>query len=129
MPPGALAFVQYRAWEGGAGSSYEQARASGAMHARSAIFPTITSPTTTSPSQVNRVLSTRFSLQRGESYFVVGRIAPGPSLGGGRREFTLEGSQGGRYLVEVRHPPQTWVPFLLITNVTGVATFEDPAIR
>ena len=39
----------------------------------------------------------------------------------------LTGEVNARYLIEKRIVPNTWVPFLTLTNVTGTAVFSDPS--
>ena len=118
VPSGQTVYVQLRAWEAAAGSSYEQARASGGKFGASAIYPT--------PASNRQVATKTFKLRAGEPFFVAGQLSPGESLPDGRPQFVLTGEPAARYLIETRQPPNNWVPFLVLTNTAaGTTVFTD----
>jgi hypothetical protein len=118
VPPGQTAYLQIRAWESAAGSSYEQARASGGKYGFSAIYEKITS-------NGQRVVATPFNLRAGEPFFRAGVLSAGLPTPEGAAQFTLSGQAGARYLIETKQPPNNWVPFRILTNLAGQAVFTD----
>lgn len=121
VPGGQTAYVQVRAWEAAAGATYEQARAAGGKYGFSAIIPVFTTRF------ITRVDMQSFSLRAGQPFFVAGILGIGDSPLGEPPRFTLSGEIGVRYLVEKRQMPNSWVPFLIVTNATGTVIFSDPS--
>jgi hypothetical protein len=121
--PGADAYLQLRAWEAGAGSTYEEARAVGGRFGRSAVLCVPTSP----DHNVCHFLTglERFHLETGLPRFNVGRLEAGGSRPDGTREWRLIGEAGFRYLVEKSLGDFRWRPLLQVSNVTGIVTFVD----
>ena len=118
VPPGQTAYLQIWAWESAAGSSYEQARASGGKYGFSTIYEKVTS-------NGQRVVATPFNLRAGEPFFRSGVLSAGLPTPEGAAQFTLSGQAGARYLIETKQPPNNWVPFRILTNVAGQAVFTD----
>ena len=69
---------------------------------------------------------TSFSLRAGLPEFTVGRIELQETLGDGTVRWSLVGEPDSLYLVERATNGFTWRPWLVLTNQTGGATFEDP---
>ncbi len=59
-------------------------------------------------------------------FFSTGRLSVAERLPQGGIVFALLGEPGLRYLVEKRHPPQNWIPLLILTNTLGTTKFTDP---
>jgi hypothetical protein len=117
---GKTAYVQVRAWEAASGSSYEQARWAGGRFGFSSVIATTAGAFNT------RVPMKSFSLRAGEPLFTTGRLSVGDALPDGTHQMILTGEQNARYLIEKRIVPNTWTPFLTLTNITGTAVFSDP---
>lgn len=116
---GQMAYIQIRTWEAVSGISYEQARASGGKFGFSSVYPTRTS------GNGNRVVTQSFSMRLGQPFFQAGRLGIGQPQLGQPPQFTLTGEAGARYLVEKRQMPNSWAPFLILTNTTGTVVFSD----
>ena len=116
VPGGQTAYLQIRAWESAAGSSYELARASGGKYGFSSVYVTGTPAL---------VVATSFSLRAGEPFFRAGVLNVGQVTPGGLAQFTLSGQSGSRYLIETKQPPNNWVPYLVLTNSAGTSVFTD----
>lgn len=117
-------YVQLRAWEANWGASYEQARAVGGKFGFSQI-----SLTTAKSASPTITLMPGFSLRAGLPFFFTGRLAIGDPLPDGTPQMLLYGQPGFRYLIEKQSPPNNWLPFLVVTNVTGTVVFPraEPA--
>jgi hypothetical protein len=123
VPAAQVAYIQLRAWESSAGSSYAEARARGGKFG----FSAITAITTLGQLSVPVAVSTpTFNLRSGNALFTTGSLQRGARLPSGSYQWLLTGNPGFRYLVEKRTPPNNWSPLLTLTNVTGTVTFTDP---
>jgi len=117
VAPNTTAYIQVRAWEAAAGSSYEAARALGGKFGFSRVAPTRTG---------SFVMMHSFTLRAGEPFFITGLLGVGDRLPDGTQQFILTGEAGVRYLIEKLLPPNNWVPLLTLTNATSTAIFTDP---
>ena len=127
IAPGDHAFTQVRAWESARGSSYEEARALGGKFGRSDVVELIAGGPLAPPPTMVGLRS--FSLQAGLPEFSVGRIEFQEREPGGVIIWSLHGNAGFRYLVEKSTPLESavWRPFVVLTNHTGVVSFNDSA--
>lgn len=121
VPANQTAYVQLRAWQAAFGTSYSQARAAGGKYGFSSVWSVLLS----SGGLGKQVTATSFSLRAGEPFFVAGHLAAGDRLPDGTPQYVLTGEVGGRYLVEARQPPNSWVPLLILTNTTGASVFSN----
>jgi hypothetical protein len=125
VPPGTNAFAQVRAWAAHSGAtSYEEARATGGRFGRSAILPLYVGEPLTAPGLVGLQ---SFRLQAGVPHFTVGLLHIVERREDGSIEWAIEGEAGFRYLIERATNAYLWKPLLVLTNVSGRATFVDPA--
>lgn len=123
VAPGSTAFVQVRAWQASAGASYEESRALGGKFGKSEIFQVTTSTNPATPPNLTGLKS--FSLRAGLPEFTVGRIDFQEQLADGSIRWSLWGAAHSLYLVERATNGLTWKPWLVLTNLTGTASFED----
>lgn len=132
VAPGDIAFAQVRAWEATKGDTYEEARARTGKFGRSVLLQVqLGGALPNSPPILPGYLAglTSFQLQTGLPEFNVGVIELMERQPGGVIVWSLRGQPGYRYSIEksIRSEGPTWRPFLLLTNVTGSATFTDSA--
>ena len=124
---GGSVYVQLRAWETKMGAyyanTYEQARLLGNKFGSSVIQLTTAGSTATVTSVPG------FNLRTGLPFFYTGRLAIGDALPDGTPQMILFGQTGFRYLIEKQSPPNNWLPFMVVTNVTGTVIFPraEPA--
>ena len=125
--PGQRTFTQVRAWESARGSSYEEARALGGKFGRSDIVELVAGSPLIGPASMQGLKS--FRLQAGLPEFSVGVIEVKERDADGTVTWELKGSAGFRYLVEesILNNQLVWRPFVILTNVTGSASFSDSA--
>jgi hypothetical protein len=124
VAPNTMAFVQVRVWQTSKGATYEEARALGSKFGKSEIlqiFPGIMP----NPPPLWGLQS--FALQAGLPQFVVGRIEFAERREDGTIVWALQGEAGYRYVIEKTVEDTVWRPLLVLTNVTGTATFTDPS--
>ncbi|MBI1178748.1 hypothetical protein GC207_15050 [bacterium] len=124
IPAGENVFVQLKVWNVFDGLTYEAARASGGKFGFSPVMQTSTYQIPSPPVELN--IPDSFSLQDGLPLFTTGLLSFSAHSPNGGVEWELQGEAGFRYLIERRTPPNTWDPFLIITNTSGVTQFEDP---
>ena len=122
VPAGGSVNVQLRAWETKMltpyyASTYEQARLLGNKFGSSVIQLTTAGSTATTTSVPG------FSLRNGLPFFYTGRLAIGDTLPDGTPQMILYGQPSFRYLIEKQSPPNNWLPFMVVTNVTGTVIF------
>jgi hypothetical protein len=124
VPLGGFAVAQVRAWDSGAGSTYEEARAMGGRFGRSAILSLQAGGGQSPPAALIGLQS--FNLQPGLPGLNTGVIQfvgqPSPDL----VTWSLTGDPNYRYLIEKASADFVFRPYLVITNTTGSVTFTDP---
>jgi hypothetical protein len=84
----------------------------------------------TAPEAPQRMIGLQaFQLQTGLPLFSTGIIELQERQPGGVIIWSLRGEPGFRYLVEKSNRTTTpaWLPFIVLTNVTGSVTFSDSA--
>jgi hypothetical protein len=122
-----MAVAQVRVWEAGKGATYEEARALGGKFGRSELFQLTTHvPNPPPPARVPDGLNS-FNLQAGLPQFSTGVIRLQERGAHGTMVWLIEGQANARYLVEKATREFFWQPLLIITNLSGSATFTDPA--
>jgi hypothetical protein len=124
VAPGSNAFLQIRVWQASKGASYEEARALGGKFGRSEVLQLIAGNEPGAPQVLVGLQS--FSLQAGLPQFTAGRIDPGGIGPTGLLIWSLVGQAGCRYSIERSLGDFVWRPWLVLTNLTGTVTFDDP---
>lgn len=125
VPPGSNAVVQIRVWDRNQAASYEEARAVGSKFGRSGIM-TIVAGGGDYPTDYLTDLQS-FSLSAGLPQFVAGRLQLDGLAPDGTATWQLQGEAGYRYVIERANSNFVWRPLLVLTNVSGIVTFVDPA--
>ena len=125
--PGSNAVLQVCAWDGGHGTSYEQARASGGKFGKSNILQVPAGGGANPPQTLQGLQS--FSLQAGLPYFEVGTIIFIQRLPPNTIVWELQGQPNSIYLIEKSNQSQeaVWQPYMVLTNITGTVTFTNTA--
>ncbi len=126
VAPGESYVAQVRAWDGQAGTSYEEARALGGRFGRSELISMTGAEMFSDPEAFLQELP-RFQLRSGLPSFSVGRIDAEPSAQPGWIRFRLTGAAGFRYLLERRVDGANWVPVEVFDPFDGEVVFEIPA--
>ncbi len=117
---------QLRAWESAFGASYEESRSLGGKVGKSLLLSRTLKPIDVPPGQV---IAPGLTLHAGLPGFTTGRISVGGTTEDGLVEWELTGAAGYTYLIERRHPPNTWLPFQVLSNASGIVIFTDPDQR
>jgi hypothetical protein len=124
VPAGQNFCIQLRAWDSDFGLSYEAARANGGLIGRTPILEVLagselTGPTTLTNLSDIRLITRLNNFTPGELYFKERSISRGPV-------FELRAPRGFLYSVDAQSGGTEWQSILLLTNLTGSATFSDP---
>ena len=127
VAPGSNAVLQVCAWDASYGASYEQARALGGKFGKSNLIQVPAGGGANPPQSLLGLQS--FSLQAGLPYFEVGSISFLKRQPPNSMVWALQGQPNSIYLIEKsdRSRGTIWLPFLVLTNVTGTVTFTDAA--
>ena len=125
VAPGAEAIVQVRAWDARKGGSYEEARALGGKFGKSELLTVTAGGEPFVPADLDGLQS--FSLQAGRSQFASGEIQFVERQPGNILIWSHRGEPSFRYLIEKSFRGFEWKPFLVITNISSMATFTDSA--
>ena len=125
VPPGSNAIVQVRAWDARMGSSYEEARATGARFGKSGLLTVMAGGGLMLPTDLDGLQS--FSLQAGMPQFASGQISFVEQRPEGVIVWSHRGEPGFQYVIEKSIQGFEWRPYLVITNTTSTVTFTDTA--
>ncbi len=122
VPPGSNAVVQVRVWEKNKGSSYEEARAFGGKFGKSDFFTVMVGGGLMPPQPLTGLES--FSVRAGLPQLTTGIIQ---FVAHGPEGFVLshQGEPSFRYVIEKSVENFNWLPFLVLTNLSGTETFTD----
>ena len=119
---GTVAYVQLKAWESTAGSSYEEARDVGGKFGSSEVMKITTGLSKEAPASLAGFKS--FRLNPGFTAGSGGMFVKGEVLADQAPQWIFVG-EPGLYLIERKTPPRDWTPIQLLTNRLGTAVLVE----